>query len=496
MEDDKLTIEQEVEEVPIIDGNITRNTSYFTLALVLQKVVSFTYFTLLARNLGPENLGKYYFAISFTTIFSIIMDLGLVSVVTREVAKKNQSAEELLGTVLSIKLPLTLLALGCIFVAAQIAGYGGEIKLLVYLAAIGAALDSFTVAFYGVIRGFHNLFFESISSVVFQLIVMTGGLVFIHLGYSLPFVFSSLAMASTFNFIYSYSILSRKIGVKIKFHLDGQLLKKIVLIAVPFGIFAIFQRIYTYLDSVLLQHFAGNIYVGYYQISFKIIFALQFLPGAFIASLYPAMSRYWVSNRQQLAVSFEKAVIYLAIISLPISAGVIALSDKIILLFKSGYGEAILPMQIAILATLFIFINFPIGALLNACDRQKNNTANMIIITVISVALNFLLIPHFKAVGASITVLVTNFLMTILGFYWANRIIKIDARKMIVAFGKIALAAILMALVAFYLKTKLNIFLVVPVAGIFYLILIFIFKTISRGEIIYVIQSFLKKKVV
>jgi O-antigen/teichoic acid export membrane protein len=493
MENDELQIEEDVAEVAKVGGNVTRNTSYYTFALILQKVVSFTYFTLLARNLGAENLGKYYFAISFTTIFSIIMDFGLVSVLTREVAKEKLAAKDLLGTVVAIKLPLTLLALLCIFVGAQIAGYGQDIKILIYLSALGAALDSFTVNFYGVIRGFHNLFFESISSVIFQVIVMTVGLVYLHLGFSLPFIFSSLLMGSIFNFIYSLIVLNKKIGVKLKVHVNRELLKKIVLIAIPFGIFAVFQRVYTYLDSVLLQHFAGNAYVGYYQISFKIIFALQFLPGAFIASLYPAMSNYWVNNRQQLAVSFEKAVTYLVIISLPISLGVYALADKIILLFKSGYGLAIFPMQITILATLFVFINYPIGALLNACDRQKQNTLNMIIITVVSVALNFILIPLYKAVGASTTVLITNILMTFLGFYFAKKIIKINWQKITIAFGKSFLAAAIMAAAAFYLKTRFSIIIVVPFAGLLYLALIFLFKTIKREEINHLWRSFTKK---
>jgi O-antigen/teichoic acid export membrane protein len=493
MEDDDLKIEQEAEDIAKLDGNITRNTSYFTFALILQKVVSFTYFTLLARNLGPENLGKYYFAISFTTIFSIIMDLGLVSVVTRETAKKNNEANNLLGAAMAIKVPLTFLALICIFIAAQIAGYGNDIKLLIYLAAIGAALDSFTVAFYGVIRGFHNLFFESISSIIFQLIVMIGGLLFIHFHFPLLFVFSSLTMASAFNFIYSYTVLSRKIGVKIGLYYNKALLKTIAIIAIPFGVFAIFQRIYTYLDSVLLEHFAGPAFVGYYQISFRIIFALQFLPGAFIASLYPAMSRYWVSNRQQLAVSFEKSLIYLAIISLPISAGVVALADKIILLFKSGYSEAIFPMQITIMAALFIFINYPIGALLNACDRQKQNTINMIVITIISVGLNFLLIPHYRAVGASISVLITNFLMTILGFYLARNIVKIDWPKITIALGKILLAAALMGLAAFFLKIKFNIVIIVPFSIVVYLTLILLFGAIKKEEVGHVIKSMFKR---
>ena len=72
--------------------NIAKNTSFFTFALVLQKVVTFVYFTILARNLLPEDLGKYYFAISFATIFMLIADLGLNNVLVREVAKRKNEA--------------------------------------------------------------------------------------------------------------------------------------------------------------------------------------------------------------------------------------------------------------------------------------------------------------------------------------------------------------------------------------------------------------------
>jgi O-antigen/teichoic acid export membrane protein len=493
MEKDNLEIEEEIEEIKIVDGSVTRNTSYMTFALILQKIVSFTYFTLLARNLGAENLGRYYFAISFTTIFSIVMDFGLVNVLTREVAKNKLRAQDLLGSVVAIKLPLAILTLILIITAAQIGGYSETIKILIYLSCASVILDSFTATFFGVVRGFHNLVFESISSIIFQLIVMTGGLFFMYRGFSLPWIFGSLVAASSFNFIYSASVLTKKIGVSVKPFFDRQTAKQIALIAIPFGIYAVFQRVYTYFDSVLLEHFAGDRFVGYYQIAFRIITALQFLPGAFIASLYPAMSNYWVSNRSQLAVSFEKALIYLAIISLPISAGVFAMADKIILLFKSGYSAAVLPMQIIILATFFVFINYPIGTLLNACDRQKRNTANMIIVTIISVALNFILIPRFLAVGASITVLLTNALMTALGIYWSRKIVNFNGRKIFFAIGKIFAAAALMGLAVFYLKIFFNIFIVVALGVILYVVLLVIFKTITKNEIAHVYHSFLKK---
>ena len=153
---------------------------------------------------------------------------------------------------------------------------------------------------------------------------------------------------------------------------------------------------------------------------------------AFVASLYPAMSRYWLENRKQLVISFEKALIYLMVISIPISAGVVALADKIILIFNGDYEKAIMPMQIIILSVMFIFINFPIGSLLNACDKQNKNTANMIIATIISIAMNLILIPRFQAVGASITVVVTNLLMAILGIYWAKKTIDFSMKKITV----------------------------------------------------------------
>ena len=112
--------------------NIAKNTSYFTLALILQKVISFTYFVIIARALGPGDLGKYYFAISFATIFSILMDLGLTNVLTREIAKTQDRAKAYLGSVLAIKLPLSVLTGLLIVMLANILGYQELIKTLIY----------------------------------------------------------------------------------------------------------------------------------------------------------------------------------------------------------------------------------------------------------------------------------------------------------------------------------------------------------------------------
>jgi len=474
--------------------SIAKNTSYFTFALVLQKIISFTYFALIARSLGPADLGKYYFAISFTTIFGIFIDFGIANVLTREVAKYRNKANDLLGSVLAIKLPLTFLSLLSLVVIINLMGYPELTRDLVYLSAICMILDSFTLTFFSVIRGFHNLFFESIAAVVFQAIVLSFGLTFLYAGLSLRWLMVALATASSFNFLYSGILIWRKWKIKIMPKFNYALIKLIIKITIPFGLFAIFQKIYTYLDSVLLSVLAGDRYVGLYQVAFKIIFALQFLPLAFMASLYPAMSAYWVKNKEQLAITFERAMSYLIIISLPIAAGIIVLADKIILIFKSGFIESVLPLQIVMVSLLFIFLNYPIGSLLNACDKQKINTLNMGIVLILSIIVNLLLIPRWQAVGASITVVISHLAMFILGMYWVPKITAYRAGVIMKVFIKSLLAVIVMSLAALYLKSMLNVFMVVLISSLLYFVLIFLFGGFRKEDLFSIWHSFVKKQ--
>lgn len=477
----------------VIISNIARNTSYFTLALILQKIISFSYFAILARSLGPEDLGKYYFAISFTTIFAIFIDLGLANVLTRETAKSPEKAKELLGSVLILKFPLAVISLFIVVALANSFGYSPLIKGLIYLSSISMILDSFTLSFYAVSRGFHNLFFESVGAVIFQIIVISSGIAILNFGLGLTPLMWSLALASVFNFLYSFFLLKKKWGINFVFNRDWAAVKNIILIALPFGIFAILQRLYLYMDSVLLNHFAGDRFVGLYQVAFKIIFALQFLPMAFTASLYPAFSSYWIKNREQLAISFERALNYLIIISLPISVGIMILADKIVLIFKSGYNEAVFPLQIAVASIPFIFLMFPVGSLLNACDRQKTNTAIMAAATALSIAMNIFLIPRFQAVGAAWTVFATNAVMLAVGLTVVSKIIKYKTRNMAKTFLKSLVSVLAMGLAAFYLKSIANLFLVVVFCGIIYFGLLFILKGFKKEDIMSILESFRKK---
>ena len=184
---------------------------------------------------------------------------------------------------------------------------------------------------------------------------------------------------------------------------------------------------------------------------------------------------------------------YLTIISLPIIVGVFILADKVVLLFKDDYSLAVWPLRISILSLIFIFLNFPIGSLLNACDAQKKNTKNMIIVALVSVALNLILIPRFQAIGASWVVLTTNFLMFILGMIEARKIVGNFRKNIFSTFFKAFFASILMGLIVYLGAIYFNIFLLTIISAIFYFIFLFLVGGFSRADILSIKKSFVKK---
>lgn len=469
--------------------NIARSTSYLTLALIIQKIISFAYFIILTRALGLEAMGQYYTAISFTTIFGIFIDLGLANTLTREVAKKPEEVGKWLGNVIGIKIFLAGITFVIALLTAQVLGYESLVFRLILVSSLSMVLDSFSTTFFAVLRGLHTLKYESLASIIFQALVFMAGGIALYFNQGVLTAMAALVLASSFNFIFSFGAIKREVKTPWRPLFDKVAWQQIWLISWSFGLFAIAQRLYLYLDSVLLSNLADFHQVGVYQIAFKIINALQFLPLAFIASLYPAMSTYWLNNREQLAISLERALNYLTIISLPIMAGVLALDQTILNIFKAG-PEALWPLRISILALFFIFVNYPVGSLLNACDRQKKNLLFISIVAATSVLLNLFLIPRAGALGASIAVLITNGLMFILGVLEINKIIKYNFKKNLIILGKSLLAAAVMALIVYSGKDWLSLPGAIILGGAVYFSALYLVGGFSRADILSVKQSF------
>lgn len=499
--------EEIIEQKTINNSKIARNTSYFTIALALQKVFSFIYFIIIARSIGPEKIGDYVSALAYATLFGIFIDIGLSTGLIREIAKKKDQAKTYLQSIISVKLILAIITYLLVLVSIkflEISGYRPPNLSLMFWAGIIMVLDSFTLTFYAVFRGLQNLLYESIGTIINKIIVFIVGILAVKIFGSVTALLWAILIGSLFNVFYVGILLTIKAKIIPLPAWDKSSFKYLFKLSIPFFIAGIFVAIYGNIDQILLKTLTEEKYAGWYGVAYKLTFALQFIPLAFIGSIYPAYAEYYVTAKEKLKNVFQKAIKYLMIIALPISLGTIILADKIIIgLYSRAFEASITPLQILIAGLLFIFLNFPIGYLLNACNKQTIQSINIGIAVVINLVLNLILIPKYTFIGASIASLSSAVFMFIFGMFWARKIIIYDGWLIFKNFIKIFIAALAMSLVLLIfentidttvnrLNIMINFSLLIIASTLLYFLLLYLFRVIKSADIKYLTQALTK----
>lgn len=463
---------------------ISQNTTYLTIASVVQKILAFAYFTVLANSIGVEGTGKYFFALSFTTIFVVFIDLGFTNVFIREAAKSKETVQSYLSTLLVFKLGMSVLTYAAMVMTIHLLGYPADTRLLVYVSGITMIFDTLHLSLYGALRALGDLRYEGIGMAVSQFGTLLLGSLFLWMGLPLVYLILAFTIPSVLNVVFAASILIIRCKVPIILRFNRTLFLQLAIIAVPFAVAAVLSRIYSYADTMILSRIVGDAAVGIYSIPYKITFAFQFIPMALIAAVYPKFSELYVADKHRLMYVFEHAMMYLLLIAVPITVGIFVLaSDIITLLYADAYLASIVPLQILIISLLVSFISFPIGALLNACDRQVAQTKIVALALIINITLNLLLIPVLEVSGAAIAAVLGNIVLTCCGYYIASSIIDMPHRRMIVKLCKIVLAGACMGMAVVFVRDIVPLLISIAIGACVYPLCLYLFRAVTPAQL-------------
>lgn len=467
-----------------ISHSIAKNTAFMTLASIGQKIISFVYFTIVARAIGVEGTGKYFFALSFTTIFVVFVDMGLTNVLVREAAKAKDRVGEYLRSVLFVKLFTGVAAYLAAIYIINLMGYPVETKHLVYLSGATMLFDSLHLTLYGVMRSLGDLRYEAISITGSQFLTLILGTTF--LSFRLPIIFLILVftVSSAANVIFISWVLIRKYKLRLTPSHEPAIASLFLRMAAPFALAAIFARVYSSIDTILLSRMAGDAAVGWYSIPYKITYAFQFVPLALVAAAYPRFSEYYAQNRKRLARVLEQSVKYLLLVVAPVAVGIYLLARDIILaLYTAEYLPSVLPLRILIVSLVFSYLSFPIGAFLNACDRQRAQTAIVGFVMATNILLNLLLIPRFGVVGAAIAAFAGNALLTLLGSWFVPRIARVSLASIGKNVVQIGVSAAVMGAVVWLVHQHVHFTISILAGAVVYICMLFVTRAITRSDL-------------
>lgn len=179
-------------------------------------------------------------------------------------------------------------------------------------------------------------------------------------------------------------------------------------------------------------------------------------------------------------MSYKMSFKYLNLLGFPIAVGVTLLADKIILLiYGSEFAPSILILRILIWTIPVIFLTYTFGILMVSINKQNLYMKIVLVTMVFNIVMNIIFIPGFSYIGASVITILTELISFVIFYYYLSKFIcKVQIHSAII---KPAIASVVMGLFIVIFDT--NLFLIIPLATLVYIISLLVLKTFSDEDL-------------
>jgi O-antigen/teichoic acid export membrane protein len=146
--------------------NLAKNTAILFISQLLSYILGFFYIIYSARYLGAEGFGILSFAIAFTGIFGVFMDLGLSTFTIREVSKDKKLANKFLGNTILIRSILSFFIFLIIVIFVNIFSYPPTIKNVIYIITLSTVLAVSADIFNSIFQSYEKMEFIAIGQIL------------------------------------------------------------------------------------------------------------------------------------------------------------------------------------------------------------------------------------------------------------------------------------------------------------------------------------------
>jgi len=434
----------------------------------------------LARSLGSLGFGKLTFAISFTSLFIILSDLGIATLAVREVARDKEGGPEYIGKTATLKFFLSIFTFLIIIISLRIMNVPPDTRIVAYLIGACIIFENMGGFFGTVFQAYEDMKYITINEIIEKVFLLSMSFIMLRQGFSLISIAFLYFFSGIIFFLLNMGFVYWKF-LRPRYQIDTRFWRKILKEALPLVIVALISMVYYHLDIVMLGKMKGEEVAGWYGVSYHLFFALATIPGAFLSAVFPVMSRFFKESNELLRETYQKSFKLIVGAGIPVSVGSFLLSEKIILFFFGPqYQNSILALKILSFLIVFSYINGLAGYFLTSIDRQAL-TAKILAFTVgINILLNIILIPRYSYIGAASATAVSEILFFFLFFLSVRR--QFASISLIEIIKSVVSSAIMGFLIIILMCQGLHFLLILPIAGLAYSLFIWIFGYVSKRE--------------
>ncbi|MEM0541449.1 polysaccharide biosynthesis C-terminal domain-containing protein [Flavobacterium sp. j3] len=446
--------------------NLFKQTLIYGLATVLPRMISFLLVMVHTDKLARADYGETTILLSYMVFFNVILSYGMETAFFRFYnSEQNKKKVIQTATISVFWTSLGFLFLSLFFRNTISNWITIDVKYIIYSIWI-LVLDALVIIPFSKLRAEQRPMmyaFIKIGNVIINMILNLFFLLYLPKmavnnpdsfiatlyfeNFQIGYIFIANLIASLATFV----VLSPNY-FKLKWKVDIQLWKKMMLYGFPILIAGIAFAINEHLDKIILEFLlpknTGKSEVGAYAACYKLGLFMVLFATAFRLGIEPFFfSHAKHENAKQTYAAITK---FFVIFGSLILLTVIVFADvlKLIMIKDESYWEAMKVVPLIILANFFLGIYNNLSVWYKLTDKTKIGAYISIIGAILTLVLNFLLIPRYSYMGSAIGTIAAYGSMMTISYVLGNKYYPIpyDMKKI----GGYLGISIVFSLVSFY----------------------------------------------
>ncbi len=402
---------------------VVKNSIYSMLGSVLGQLVALLSSLAMGRLLGAGGLGSYTFAMTFSGLVFLFLNLGLSGIFQRNISQDRTSAEKNYANAMAIRflfsMPMSLgIGIACVFVM------GRQEDLWILLLA----------CIYTGFTGIFGLAADGITAVEkFRVTFLFGMcqklLCFITTLITLYVTKSMVIMLLFHDIVFLVLIIAELVYVnkslcKVRLELDVSFCKKMLKESFPtiFGAAAEYLSLKS--DTLILTLMLGEVATGLYSVSSNIYIAASFVPLAMARAATPTFNR-MIANKEKVDHLVRKTFQAMAVSSVVLIIGIFVFARfGIVLLWGNDFEGASASLRILSLSLICMPANRFLGDMLVGLKQQVLVAKASVTGAIFNIVANIVLVPALGLNAVAVTTVITECIVMLMEGYFYKRIQK------------------------------------------------------------------------
>lgn len=407
---------------------MAKYSGYVFLSSILLSGIAFVQSIIVARLLGPNDLGVMTTVFFMSGIFGSLAGFGMSTAVVRilpeEISKKDSRPSKIIGTYFWLIL-ITSLPVYCIYFLISpflTGGLYGDVSLtfFVRLWIVGAIVGTFVSFFRPLLQAYQKITLMAKIRLLFGGLGMTITVLLVFY-LKLLGVFLSLIIISLFSLLIYIMIFRRELGFRLRDCLpfDKSIGKSLVHIGGPTLAIGIFFTIANWYVVTMLSFSGGFKDVGLFKVAFSVVPLILIIPSAIATPFFPIGVEAYTAGRENFKKFLFNTTKYSILIAFPVCLVLAFLAFYYVFyLYSMAYLDAV-PVISVFAAYAFLRTYNAITNHIYLIEKRmkryflRNGTWFIGILL-----LSFILIPPYLSYGLALTFFIARAVIIFLDLFF------------------------------------------------------------------------------